>query len=216
MNICESDVQKLRSDVKKYMSEKRYAHTVGVESTAEKLADYCLPEKKTALRCAALLHDISKELSDEEQIAILKRVDGIVESDLLSPPAHHAFTAPTLIKRDFPHLATDEILSAVFNHTTGAEDMSVFDEIIFISDYVEPGRKYIDCINVREKLFAALSSATDREECVMRLHEAVIEALNNTINSLIKREMYINERTVAARNSLLGKLPMPLKGLGEN
>ena len=208
MKITEADISALRSDVKKYMSEKRYEHTLGVEAAAIRIGEYCLPDKIIPLRCAALLHDISKELSADEQTEILREVKGITVSDLLTPPAHHAFTAPTVILRDFPSFATKEILSAVFNHTTASADMSVFDEIVFIADYVEDGRTYTDCIKVRDELFKRLEEARDIEECVQWLHVATISTLNNTINSLKSRNRFINDRTLSAKEAFISRMPM--------
>lgn len=211
MQITDSMIKALRSDIELYMSEKRYLHTLGVESTAAELAEYCLPEKASVIRCAALLHDVAKEMPVSEQISILKSDTRITDSDLSSPPAYHAFCAPHVICRDFADFANEDILSAVFNHTTGHPQMSVLDEIIFIADYIEPGRKYSECKKIRSSLLSKLKDARDRNECVLRLHEAVIEALNNTIISLTTRGQYINERTVAARNAFVGRIPMPLK-----
>lgn len=211
MQICEYKIDALRDAVRAYMSEKRYVHTLGVEEMAKQLAKYCLPDKIAPIRCAALLHDIAKEMPKEEQLSVLASMPEITDSDLASSPAHHAFCAPYLIKRDFPEFATTDILSAVFNHTTGHPDMSLFDEIIFLADYIEEGREYAECIRIRESLLNKLRSAKDAEECLLWLHKAVIAELDSTLLSLTKRGMYINERTVATRNAFIGRMPMPLE-----
>ena len=211
MQICESEIEALRQRVRAYMSEKRYKHTLGVEAMAEALAGYCLQEKCVLVRCAALLHDIAKEMSGEEQIAVLRDMPEITDSDIASSPAHHAFCAPYIVKRDFPELAQPDVLSAVFNHTTGSPEMSVFDEIIFLADYIEPGREYADCIRIRDSLLARLKSAKNREECLLWLHRAVIDELDSTLVSLKKRGMYINERTVATREAFAKKFPSAQK-----
>jgi len=209
MLIHPSDIDTLRLKVKDYMSMKRYNHTLGVERAAAKLGKYCLPEQIDKLRSAALLHDISKELPAEEQMRILASTDGIVESDFASPPAHHAFTAPFIVRRDFPNFADKDILSAVFNHTTGSCDMSIFDEIIFIADYIEDGREYAHCVKTRELLYERLNTSPDTEERIRWLHVAVVEILNFTIDYLSGKKMFINERTMAARNEFLKKISLP-------
>ena len=88
--------------------------------------------------------------------------------------------------------------------------MSLFDEIIFVADYVEDGRKYENCILVRETLFSAFASARDREECISHLHIATVMALEFTIIDIIKKGKVLNERTVATRNAFRGRIPMPL------
>ena len=211
MQICEAEINALRLAVRKYMSEKRYKHTLGVEAMAKKLAEYCLKDKISLIRCAALLHDIAKEMPLDEQISVLREMPEITDSDLSSPPAYHAFCVPYLIKRDFPELAKADILSAVFNHTTGNPEMSTFDEIIFLADFIEEGREYEDCKTIREKLLKRLETAKSNNECLLWLHAAVIAELDSTLRSLQKRGMYINERTIATKDAFYKKMPMPLE-----
>lgn len=211
MIFTEQALLKLSERLSERMSEKRFRHTLGVERAAIKIAERCFPSAIFEIRAAALLHDITKEMSDKEQSDILKSLSDITESDLLCPSVFHSLTAPYVIKKDFSAFATDNILSAVRNHTTGAPDMSLFDEIIFISDYIEDGRSYASCISVRESLYLKLDKARDAEECIAALHDAVISALDFTITNIIKNGNYLNERTVLTRNAFLGRRPIPLK-----
>ncbi len=211
MSFTDKELSKLRLAVSHRISEKRFLHTLGVERAAVRIGRRCLPTDISELSAAALLHDISKELSDREQIDILKLSSDIFASDYLSVPIFHSLTAPYIIKRDFPDFATDNIISAVRNHTTGSPDMSVFDEIIFIADFIEDGRRYESCIAVREQLYAAFDKAQDREECISALHDAVILSLDFTILSIVKNGKFLNERTVRTRNAFLGRRPIPLK-----
>ena len=207
----ENQLSELRSAVRKRFSEKRFTHTLGVEAAATRLAECILPDRVSEIRAAALLHDISKELSDGEQIAIMRASpSGVTESDMLSPPIYHSLTAPFVISRDFPLFATDDILSSAFNHTVGAPDMSLFDEIIFVSDYVEAGRTYPSCVSVRERLLSAIEGSVNKEDFIFALHDATIASLENTIISLIERGRFLHEKTVTTRNAFLGRRPMPL------
>ncbi len=202
----------LKERVRNTLSAKRYKHTIGVLEAAQVLGGYCLPEKNYELSCAALLHDISKEISASEQMLILNKMSNrITESDLICEPIHHSLTAPEIIKRDYPEYASEDVLSAVLNHTSGKADMSIFDQIIFLADYIEEGRVYPDCIEERRKLYSELSSAKDIAECRFLLFKSVCRVLDKTIISIIKRGGFLHERTVAARNSFIAKLPMPLK-----
>lgn len=123
------------------LSKKRFDHSVGVEGAAVELARrYGADEKKAAL--AGLLHDVTKELSTDEQMKIINK-NGIIldETQRLSPKLLHAITAPIVIKEDFS-IDDDEILSAVRYHTTGKRDMSLLEKIIYIADLIEPGRGF--------------------------------------------------------------------------
>ena len=209
MTFSGEKIEALKKEIQARLSERRFNHTLGVMRAAEKIACFCLPEDISELRVAALLHDVTKELDCGEEVRILKQL-GVSTNEMLSPPVYHSITAPVVIRRDFPEFATENVLSAVYNHTTAAHDMSLFDEIIFVADYVEDGRTYPACVAVRESLYSAFSLAKDREECIMHLHDATIAALDNTIMEIVRAGKYLNLRTVKARNAFIGRRPMPL------
>ena len=60
----------LRKSVEELMSGFRLRHTLGVEEMAARIGQIYCPEKENVLRAAALLHDITKELAKDEQIAL--------------------------------------------------------------------------------------------------------------------------------------------------
>ena len=212
MTYSEEQLKELRGKVSARLSEKRFLHTLGVERAATFLAKRIIPEKESEIRAAALLHDITKELTVQQHVEIIKaHLQFVTESDMLAPAVYHSLTAPYVITRDFPDFSDKDILSAVLNHTIGAPDMSVFEEIIFISDYIEDGRTYPVCVSVRENLMSRISVCSDPSECIAYLHEATIESLDNTIISLVKRGDFLHEKTVMTRNAFLGRKPMPLK-----
>ena len=211
MRFSNECLQNLELLVSKRMSAKRFSHTLGVVKASLFIAEHFPKIDKSELHAAALLHDVAKEIDTSLGMSILKAIDPPVsEADLLCHPTHHALIAPEIIKRDFPEFATESVLSAVKNHTTASPDMSDFDMIIFISDYVEEGRGYKDCVALREKLFGKLSASRDSEEARAHLCDAVIECLDNTIRFVLARGLYLHERTVLARNQLLASRPMPL------
>lgn len=201
----EEELRVLREKVKLRLSEKRFRHTLGVEKMAAHLADFCLPERKASLRAAALLHDIAKELSHAEMLDLIQK-EGIklTEEELLAEPTLHSFASVYLIKRDFPKFSDAEILSACKNHTLGDADMSIFEEIIFISDYIEEGRAYEDSVKLRERVLSSLSS--ERENNLKLLHFAVASSIESTISHLEKQGKYINPKTVLTKKAFLSKI----------
>ena len=211
MMFSEDKLTYLEEKVKESLSNHRYVHTIGVKNAARKIAEYCYSGDISEIEAAALLHDISKERSVVEQFDMMKESNAkLSDTDLMSEPVFHSFTAPIIINKDFPDFASANILSAVFNHTTGSPDMTLFDEIIFIADYIEEGRRHETCISVRNDLYNAFLTSKDREECIMYLHNATISALENTIINLINNRQVLNERTVATRNAFLSRVPVPL------
>ena len=191
--------------VRAELGEKRFSHTIGVINAARLLGEKCLPEKVEELACAALLHDVTKELSDEEQATLLKDEWCTLSPDEKeSPQIFHSYTAPYVIRARFPEYATEEILSAVRKHTVGDEEMTVFDMIIFIADYIEDGRTYSECVEVREYLYSALGD--DLPSNVLSLMRACVMAIDNTVASLNKRGKMVAKKTELVKAALLNKI----------
>ncbi len=206
MIFCETDIEYLKIEVKKRMSEKRYIHTLGVLECAKELSELCAPESVSEMACAALLHDVSKELSDSAQLALLCE-EGIIldEADMDSPAIFHSFTAPIVVRRDFPAYATEAILSAVRNHTIGSPDMSVTDEIIFLADFIEAGRPHPSCQALRKKVYGGMH-AGDIKNNINVLHLACAESIDYTITSLNERKKVFNPKNILTRKALLAKI----------
>ncbi len=205
--ISETSLAGLRKEVGATLSEKRFLHTLGVERAAVDIGRHCLPDRLTELSAAAILHDAAKELPREEQLGFMRGSDvAFTDEDFASETLYHAFCAPAFIKERFPEFATDEIISAVFLHTSGGEAMSVFDEIIFLADFVEDGREYNACKTIREDLFSALDGETDIDKKIKILHFQVLRVIDFTVNYLQKRERPVNSRMLLARNSIIEKI----------
>ena len=199
-------IQGLLKDIKPLMSEKRYIHTVGVMEMAREIGCYCLCDEISELSYAALLHDVAKELPDEQLISIIK--SSYVNSDTIiayGREVWHSFAAPYVIKRDFPAFANEKILSSVEKHTVGAADMSVFDEIIFIADYIERGRTYPSCIAVREYLLGALKHG-EAVKNIKALHQSCIMAIDHTVENLMRRGKSICPESLLAKNTLESRI----------
>jgi len=199
-------LSELREKIKERMSEKRFSHTLGVERCAKRLGELILPDRISELSAAALLHDISKEISIERQLEMLeKNKFPLTEEDKETLGVIHSFTAPYVIREDFTDFASDDILSAVFNHTLGCENMSVFDKIIFVSDYAEDTRKFASCIKVREFLFNGIEELS-QDERFLRLDQAVLAAFEGVLEALTRMEQPINSKIYISKKCLEKKL----------
>ena len=202
----EKNLYDLRCRVAAYMQEKRFRHTLAVEREVTRLADIYLPDNEYRLRCAALLHDITKELSVEKQLQLCDEFD-IMYSDekLLTPKIFHSETAPAVIKRDFPEYSDSDILDAVRWHTTGRENMTLGESLLFLADYIEDTRTFGSCIELRGYFYDRISDAHSMEQKLDVLYDTMILAFDMTIRELIGEGVPINSNTVAARNYYLCK-----------
>ena len=204
--ITDNEIEILASQVEKRLSASRFSHTLGVTRAAELLSEYCLPEKRNELRAAALLHDIAKELPLDEQKKVITDGGGVLNvEDLLSEPVLHSFAAPYVILAEFNTFATSDILRAVKFHTVGDAEMSVFDEIVFLADFIEDTRPYDVCISLRNELLPALKKGRI-EENQMHLHKAALKMTDFTIDYLNKRQRHVHSAMLSAKKMLEEKL----------
>ena len=185
MIITDTMLDALRASVKSRLSDFRWSHTAGVERMAERLAQIFAPERTNELRAAALLHDITKEKKTDEQIEICTRYGYALRDDEIGSPAIlHAITAALVIPREYPELATDEIISAVRWHTTGREGMTLAEKIIYLADYIEDTRKYDECIALRNMFFDANPEKMTAEAAQEHLDKVILCSLEMTVNDI--------------------------------
>ena len=207
MKFTKQQIDDLRLEVGRRLSEKRFSHTLGVEKMAAFIGEKIMPESVDRLRAAALLHDISKEYSEAEYLLTFKKHNiTLSDEDKQTPALWHSISAPWVIGDEFSNFSDEDILSAVYNHTVGSPDMSIFDEIILLSDYIEEGRKYRGCIELRDSFISELSVAKSIDEAISSLHKAVAISLENTINALEKRGEFCHSRTKATYAWVLAKI----------
>jgi len=154
-----NDIGKLRKAMEKELDSKRYEHTLGVAYTAASLAMKHNADIEKAL-IAGMLHDCAKCMSDEKRIALCKKKSiSITAAEEQKPSLLHAKVGSYLAEKEYGVEDTD-ILNAIMYHTTGRPNMSLLEKIIYIADYIEPGRKPLPSLNkIRELAFTDLDRA---------------------------------------------------------
>lgn len=202
MSFTEKDIERLTGELRARISQKRFRHTRGVEKMSAFLAESLIPNMVGEIRAAALLHDVAKEIPISEQIKLLSECGfSLTDEDKASEGVIHSYSAPYVIQRDFPDFATENILSAVKKHTLGDADMSVFDKIIFISDYTEETRTYESCIKTARFLLADFLSL-DYDNKIDRLNRACIMAIDGAEEALSRMRQPINSKMYVTKKSL--------------
>lgn len=204
-SLSEEKLFLLRERVKEYQTEKRYRHTLAVEREAAALGEIFLPEKVMSLRCSALLHDITKVLSLEKQLQYCQKFDIMVRnSDVLSPKIFHAKTAASLANEVFAEFVDKEIISGIRWHTTGRRDMTLFECIVYLADYIEDTRTFEDCVELRRYFYDSINKdGTDKYEVLLK---TMIKSFDMTIKNLVDEGALIDEDTVEARNYFIENL----------
>jgi predicted HD superfamily hydrolase involved in NAD metabolism len=203
-NFGEEMLAALREKMKNEMGEKRYNHTLEVEKMAARLGEIYAPDKISALRAAALLHDVTKERTVDEHIAICESAGLVVSrAELKSPKMFHAKTGALVILQKYPQFATDEIVNAVRYHTTGKADMSVMEKIIYLADYIDMSRTFEDCVALRNFFFDFDFDNASEKEKLEHLNDTLIMSYDLTIRGLLEDGKHINDTTFEARNFLI-------------
>ena len=183
--MTEQDWSTLRQSVAEQLSDYRMEHTLGVERMAARLASLYCPEKESLLRAAALLHDVTKEQSNEEQRAIFA-AHGITlrPDEQVSPQVWHGMTAALVIPQRYPTLADPELISAVRWHTTGRAGMTLTEALLFLADYIEEGRRFASCIALRKAFFDAVPERMDAADRRRHLHRILLQYFENMLSKL--------------------------------
>ncbi|MBO7601215.1 MAG: bis(5'-nucleosyl)-tetraphosphatase (symmetrical) YqeK [Lachnospiraceae bacterium] len=149
----------LKRDLSKILSAHRYDHTIGVADTAFLLAGmYGADPDKAYL--TGLLHDNAKAYSSDELLkqAIQFNLE-ITPIERRFPALLHAKVGAYYAKEKYG-IDDEDILNAIAYHTTGRPNMTVLEKIIYIADYIEPGRDRQPNLNViRKAAFTDIDTA---------------------------------------------------------
>lgn len=177
--------------VKTQLTEHRYRHTLGVMETAIALASqYGADEKKAEV--AAIFHDYAKFRPKDEMREIIV-AQGFPE-DLLSYNSElwHAPVGAYLVEKE-AGITDREVLDAIRYHTSGRPGMVLLEKVIYLADYIEPGRHFPGVDEVREMAKVSLD-------------QALIKAVQNTILFLMKKNQTVYPETFYTYNYLVTKL----------
>lgn len=167
---------------------KRVRHVQGTEQEAERLALRWGADPVKARR-AGILHDCTKYLEQEEQLALCAKYG--VELDELEQTAVkllHAKTGAWIARDVFG--ADEEVFSAIYWHTTGKADMSLLEKILYLADYMEPNRDFPGVERLRKLAYEDLDGA-------------VLAGCEMSIQEMADRRLPVHRNTVAAREWLL-------------
>ncbi|SHF67359.1 bis(5'-nucleosyl)-tetraphosphatase (symmetrical) YqeK [Ornithinibacillus halophilus] len=142
------EIKEATTIVEKYLTKSRFEHTLRVAKTAKELAGkYGVDQEKAEL--AAIFHDYCKYRPLDEMRRIIE--ESYLPKDLLH--FHHELwhgpVASLLIEREYG-ITDSSIKDAIFYHTTGRANMSDMELVLFVADYIEPGRDFPGLDEVRE------------------------------------------------------------------
>lgn len=182
--------EEIESDVKSVLSEYRFIHSLGVAKKAVELAKIYGVQEEIAKK-VGIAHDIAKEMTDEEMIEYAKanniRID---EIETVKPSLLHGKIGADIAAKKFGF--TQDMINAIKWHTTGRENMSMLEKIIYVADKTEENRK-----GTRFNL------EKSRELSTQNIDETLIFLMDEFITYNVKNEWLIHPETINARNYIL-------------
>lgn len=174
--------------VEKELTEKRYKHTVGVMETAITLAKtYGVDEKKAEL--AAIFHDYAKFRPKEEMKKIIIEENMPAELLVYNSELWHAPVGAFLVEKEVG-ITDKEVLDAIKYHTSGRIGMTPLEKVVYLADYIEPGRKFPGVEDVRELAKKDLNIALEK-------------AVKNTIAFLMEKNQPVYPDSFHTYNDLV-------------
>ncbi|HLO03778.1 MAG TPA: bis(5'-nucleosyl)-tetraphosphatase (symmetrical) YqeK [Symbiobacteriaceae bacterium] len=184
-----ADWQSLEASLHAHVKGERLAHTYRVLETARRLAArFGAPEPTVAV--AALMHDWAKQMSAAQLLAE-GQARGLITDpvEVAAPHLLHGPVAAALLQEQ--GLVTDPVaLESIRWHTTGRPGMGLVEQIVWLADYIEPGRRYEGVESVRR--------IAERD-----LTDAILLGLEQSIRFLLERRWPIHLASIQAYNGLL-------------
>lgn len=179
-------VQKL----KETLTTSRFEHVLRVEQTAVDLAQqYGANIEKASI--AGLVHDYAKQRPDDDFIAAIKQYR--LPSELLNygNAIWHGVVGWIFVKNE---LGIDDldILHAVQYHTVGHQYMNQLAQIIYMADYIEPGRYFPGVTEAREITHQSLA-------------EGVAYQTQQTLKYLVENRKPVYPQTIVTYNAWVTK-----------
>ena len=173
------------------LTNKRFTHSINVMKCAVDLAAR-FGEDRDKAAAAGLLHDCARDIKGAEIFLLCERYEVHVDQiSRFQPELLHGPLGARIAEYEYG-IDSKEITRSIRFHTTGCEDMTLLDKIIFIADYIEPKRDFPGVGEIRREAFKDID-------------QAMVMALDRTIKYIISKGTLIHPDTVDARNFLILK-----------
>ena len=156
-HFCCLALSELEEKVVGLLKPNRVAHVLGCRDTAVELARLWGADETDAAR-AALLHDITKALDTDMQLALCRAYGAPLDAfSKQNPKTLHALTGSLVAHRIFGE--NQAVISAIRCHTTGKANMNMLEKIIYVADYMEPNRDFPGVEKLRNLAYTDIDQA---------------------------------------------------------
>lgn len=158
--LCDYSETQIIEKLRNTLSSHRLTHTLGVAHTAFRLSERFGVAPYRA-RLAGLLHDCAKsmDVADMRNL-VVQNVSDADAAELTCEAILHAPAGMVLAQMEYG-VRDQSILNAIRRHTAGGPAMTCMDALIYVSDFIEPGRADFPGLSraremAEEDIFAAM------------------------------------------------------------
>ena len=167
-----------------YLDAKRLAHSKNTALVALSLnRNFCPKIDEDKVLLAGLLHDVGKMYDKTE---LPNNIKNAIPSDSIGTPVQHQFVSAEIVKNDF-HISDEDVLNAIRFHTTGRENMSQFEKLIYVSDLISYERNFQGVESLRKAVYndfekGFITCLTYSRDYVVETGRAVYPLTDKAIN----------------------------------
>ena len=156
------------------LSYKRFIHTLSVAGTASSLA-MCYGADLEKAETAGLLHDCAKCMDVRKMQKVCEKAGLTVSSFEADSGSLLHSKAGSVLAAEKYEITDPDMINAIRYHTTGRPGMSLLEKIIFVADYIEPGRFTAKNLPLIRRL-----AFSDIDEALMKILYDTLVYLNST------------------------------------
>ena len=179
------NIEEYEKLIKETLSPYRYNHSMCVAKKAAELAKkHGIDEEKAYV--AGILHDVTKEMPYDEQKKLIEKYEKMTDLEINNKKVYHQMSGAAFVQSEL-EITDADIISGIRYHTTGRENMTLFEMIIYLADFTSADRSYPDVDIMREK--------TDNN-----LLDGMLYSLSYTINSIVSKGRQIHPDTINCYN----------------
>ncbi|MDR2660953.1 MAG: bis(5'-nucleosyl)-tetraphosphatase (symmetrical) YqeK [Lactobacillaceae bacterium] len=182
--------EEITQKVKENLSDFRFQHSLRVSEYAQELAkknNYDIQKAKLA----GLVHDYAKESSNEEFLFYIDKYKLDPELKKWKTPIWHGIVGAYIIKEKLG-IEDEDVLHAISVHTTGDIEMTILDKILYMADWLEPGRDFSETLD-------AIKTKTEAN-----LDYGIAQQLSFALDFLSRKKEAIYPKTLYAYNYWVG------------
>lgn len=177
--------EEIYEEVKRRLSYKRFNHCICTMKRAEEYAKKYKQDQEK-IKLVALTHDIAREIKKEDIPNILRKYNvRLDEMEKYNVNLSHSKIGAQICKKEFGF--DNQMCNAIRFHTTGRENMSMMEKILFVADATGEDRHYENT----EKIYKLALKNIDL---------AIIEIIKDTIQDLSNKKRKIHLNTIKTYN----------------